>query len=135
MLQVVAIFVGGGLGALLRWAISLQVASGAGALPALLGPIARGTLIANLLGSFLLGLLAGGVAEQLSQPLRQALMVGLLGGFTTFSSFSVETLQLLRVHGIYWASLQLTCHLAGGLSAALLGLSLAEQVVNAGSVS
>ncbi|MEE2643738.1 MAG: CrcB family protein [Myxococcota bacterium] len=135
MLQVLVIFVGGGLGALLRWTLSLQVTTDAGARLPLLGPIAPGTLIANLLGSFLLGLLAGGVAEQLSQPLRQALMVGLLGGFTTFSSFSVETLQLLHAHGVYWASLQLTCHLAGGLTAALLGLSLAEQVVGAGSAS
>jgi CrcB protein len=52
-----------------------------------------GTLAINLLGSFLIGLFA---TRLTSVPLRELLMVGLCGGFTTFSSFSLETLRLLQ---------------------------------------
>ena len=53
-----------------------------------------GTLAVNILGSFTIGLLAG--MEGLSTHARLFLMVGLCGGFTTFSAFSLQTLDLLR---------------------------------------
>ena len=83
-----------------------------------LAPIALGTLAANLLGSFLLGLLAGGLAGRLPESLQRGLTVGLLGGFTTFSSFSVEAVQLGRLRGLPMTFLQLSLHLCLGLTAA-----------------
>ena len=72
------VFVGGGLGALLRYLVSLVVE----------GPLA--TLAVNVSGSFLIGLLVAVPAGNL----RLLLAVGLLGGFTTFSAFSLDALRL-----------------------------------------
>jgi CrcB protein len=59
-----------------------------------------GTMAVNVLGSFLIGLIffltEGGGRLQMDPLLRQTLMLGVLGGFTTFSSFSLQTLQLMR---------------------------------------
>lgn len=55
-----------------------------------------GTLAVNVLGSLLIGLLMARVAVQQSEPLRLLLVVGVLGGFTTFSAFAWDALQLLQ---------------------------------------
>ena len=132
MSHAAAVFIGGGIGALLRWQLSLRCAAS----PPLFGawlherlaPIALGTLTVNLLGSFLLGLLAGGLSERLPESLQRGLTVGLLGGFTTFSSFSVEAIQLGRLRGLAVSSLQLSLHLCLGLAAAALGLALGARL-------
>ena len=89
-----AIAAGGALGAMARHALNLfatrQLA--ATAFPA-------GIFIINVAGSFAIGVLAGAMAANrlsLSQPARAFLIVGFLGGFTTFSSFSLDTLALAR---------------------------------------
>lgn len=82
----------GGLGCLCRYAVS-------GWTHALLGRgLPYGTLVVNVAGSFLLGLIMEGSLRSvtLSQELRMGLTVGFLGGFTTFSSFSYETIRLLE---------------------------------------
>ena len=132
MSHAAAIFIGGGIGALLRWQLSLRCAAS----PPLFGvwlherlaPIALGTLAANLLGSFILGLLAGGLSGRLPEHLQRGLTVGLLGGFTTFSSFSVEAIQLGRLRGLPMAFLQLSLHLCLGLTAAAIGLTLGARL-------
>ena len=73
-----------------------------------------GTLSVNILGCFLIGIFA---ATLEAQPWRQFLMIGLCGGFTTFSSFSLETINLLRDGqplraGAYIAASVLLCLLA-----------------------
>ena len=78
MAAALLIFVGGGVGALLRYLATLVAG----------GPLT--TLVINVLGSFAIGLLIAVPAG----PLRLLLAVGLLGGFTTFSAFSLDTLQL-----------------------------------------
>ena len=82
------IFLGGGIGSVLRYGVGL-------ALPSASFPFA--TLTVNALGSFLIGLF-GAMATRLgwSEPLRLALTVGLCGGFTTFSTFSKEAFALAQ---------------------------------------
>ncbi|MGD1935465.1 MAG: fluoride efflux transporter CrcB [Candidatus Phaeomarinobacter sp.] len=92
MNMVLAIALGGGLGAVGRYAV------GAGAL-ALFGPgIPFGTLIANVAGGFLMGAVveAGALKYSYSPELRAFLTVGLLGGFTTFSAFSLESALMIE---------------------------------------
>lgn len=114
--------IGGFLGSVLRYGASglIQRMAPAGSLFPL------GTLGVNALGSFFIGLL-GGLAESrgiLGPEARLFLLVGLFGGFTTFSTFSYETLQLLR--GGQWglAGLNMAAQLLLGLAAVWLGWGL-----------
>lgn len=87
-----AVALGGGIGAMGRYAV------GIGAL-ALFGPgLPVGTLVANLLGGFLMGVVveAGALKFSYSPELRAFLTVGVLGGFTTFSAFSLESALMIE---------------------------------------
>jgi CrcB protein len=90
--QLIAIAGGGALGALLRFWVSTGVYRLAGR------GFPWGTLAVNLVGSFLMGLLFVLFLERslVSGEVRAAVLVGLLGAFTTFSTFSIETLNLLE---------------------------------------
>ena len=84
------VFVGGGLGASLRHAVNMISARGLGtAFP-------WGTFIINISGSLVMGLIAGYLAFKggASQPWRLFLMTGILGGYTTFSAFSLDAVLL-----------------------------------------
>ena len=86
----VLVFVGGGLGATLRYVINMTCARCMGtAFP-------WGTFIINVTGSTVMGLIAGYLAfkGEESQPWRLFLMTGILGGYTTFSAFSLDTALL-----------------------------------------
>lgn len=85
------------------------------------------TLLVNLLGSFVLAVLLEllGRLRRGLVPLRLALGTGLLGGFTTYSSFAVETADLLRTGQSLLALLYVLVSLGGGLVLALVGLRLA----------
>lgn len=91
-----------------------------------------GTLVINVLGSFLLGVIfvAGGADSRIlvSAEMRQFLMVGILGGFTTFSSFSLQTLSLLRSGELGAALLNVTLSVALGLLAAWAGEEVAKGI-------
>lgn len=108
---------GGGLGAVARYALG-------DAVHRLAGPsFPAGTLVVNVLGCLLLGAVMG-IAEvrpALTRETRLFLAVGLLGGFTTFSSFGYETLQLLRGGQFGLAALNAGGHLFLGLCAVWLG--------------
>ena len=85
------VFVGGGLGALLRYLMSLGVGS------VWDGSFPLGTFLINLIGCFLIGALAGLSERTAVDPqLRLFLQTGILGGYTTFSSFGLETVQLVQ---------------------------------------
>ncbi|KPV39167.1 camphor resistance protein CrcB [Thiohalorhabdus denitrificans] len=92
MAQTLAIAAGGALGALLRYWVVTGVHGLLGA------GFPYGTLAVNTLGSLLMGFLSVVLLERagIGPELRAALLVGLLGSFTTFSSFSMETLNLLE---------------------------------------
>ena len=92
MWQVLAIALGGALGAVVRFGVSLGVYRLAGR------EFPWGTLAVNGLGSFVMGLLFVLLLERgaLAPELRAAVLVGFLGSFTTFSTFSLETLALVE---------------------------------------
>ncbi len=121
------IAVGGALGALARYALSGWVHGWAGA------AFPWGTLAVNLLGAFLLGFAARfleGTAA--SASLRALVTIGFLGAFTTFSTFSYETVALLRDGEMVSGLLYVTGSVLVALVATLLGLGLAEAILRHG---
>lgn len=94
MKQVLLVACGGALGAVARWAV------GGWVLHRTAGDFPYGTLAVNLIGCLLAGILAGTIIRTASVPmdLQLFLMTGVLGGFTTFSAFGVDTVDLLRKH-------------------------------------
>lgn len=103
----------GGIGALLRFELGTFVGDRTG------GSFPTGTLAVNTVGSFATGL---AWSLDLPEPTAAVLLTGLLGGFTTFSTWMVETGRLLDEEISPWpAILNLVIMLIGGLSGALLG--------------
>ncbi|KMJ46269.1 fluoride efflux transporter CrcB [Xenorhabdus khoisanae] len=118
---VFAVFIGGGLGSVLRWLISLR-------LNAPSSPIAVGTLTANCIGAFIIGL---GLAyfnktTHLDPVWKLMLTTGFCGGLTTFSTFSAEVVYLLQAGKISWALLAVLANVIGSL----LMTGLAFAVMN-----
>ena len=111
------VLLGGALGTLARHAVSVAAAPISGSLP-------WGTIIANVSGSFLIGLVATLTLAQGRFPapegLRLFVMVGFCGGYTTFSSFSLQTLDLLRSGALLRAGI----NVAGSLILCLLAVWL-----------
>ena len=121
---VLLVALGGGVGAALRWMV------GGWALTAFGPGFAWGTWIINLLGSFLLGWLLARLQTGLDgagEPLRLLLGVGLLGGFTTFSAFSVELVGMVNRAEIGMAAAYALSSVAGGVVAAFLGIALGRM--------
>lgn len=118
----IVIMLGGSFGVAARVWLSLAVASRWGE------TFPLGTLAVNISGCFLIGVFAaltGPDGVLLTSPLaRQAIMLGVLGGYTTFSSFSLQTLDLLRENEILFAFLNMAGSLAGCLIATWIGLAL-----------
>lgn len=117
------IFVGGGLGSLARWGASGFIARHWGE------NFPVGTLVVNITGSLLIGFLAtltGPDGRWLAPPsLRIFLMLGVLGGYTTFSSFSLQTLTLAQDGQWFRAALNAILSLVLCLAAVWLGHTLA----------
>lgn len=123
--RLLAVAAGGALGAVSRYLLSGWVArlAGGSAFP-------WGTLAVNVLGSFCLGLLmgAGGEGRWLIPPtLRTLIGIGFLGAFTTFSTFSYETLEALRIGDHRVALGNVAASLASGLLACWLGLEVGSR--------
>jgi len=112
-----AVGIGAALGAWLRWALSTWFNTAVPALP-------LGTLAANLIGGYLIGMAVAFFAANASLPPEWRLLciTGFLGGLTTFSTFSAESLQLLIAAQYGPAILHTVAHLFGSLAAAFLGL-------------
>jgi len=116
------VFVGGGIGSVLRFGVNrLGVAWFGPGVPA-------GTLAVNILGSFLMGLAAALLAEGpgASQPLRLFLTTGVLGGFTTFSAFSLDALTLWQRGQTGAAAGYVAASLLLSLAAIALGFAAAR---------
>jgi len=116
---VLLVALGGGVGAALRWMVGGWAAG-------VFGPgFAWGTWIINLSGSFLLGWLLARLGGD-HEPLRLLLGVGLLGGFTTFSTFSVELVAMINRGDVGLAAAYALSSVAGGVVAAFLGIALGK---------
>lgn len=117
------VFLGSGIGGALRHGVNLAAVR-------LLGyGFPFGTLIVNVLGSFLIGLLAGyfGYRTGLNQHLRLFLTTGILGGFTTFSAFSLDAALLVERHSYALAAAYVLGSVVLALSGLFLGLALFRQ--------
>lgn len=124
MLQALAIAGGGALGALMRFYASTGVY-------ALLGRgFPYGTLFVNVVGSLIMGFLYVFFMErmQVSPEVRAALMVGVLGAFTTFSTFSIETLNLIENGDMLKASINVLLSVVLCIAGAWLGVIAGRQL-------
>lgn len=124
---------------ILRLALATALGSGLGAMARFLVAIALigdglpwATLLVNVAGSFLIGLAAQASTRPghvMASPLvRQFVMVGFCGGFTTFSLFSLETVQLVRAGSFGLASIYVTLSLGLWLAGAWAGMALGRRL-------
>jgi CrcB protein len=112
-----AVGIGAALGAWLRWALGI-------AFNAIMPELPLGTLAANLVGGYLIGV-AVTVFEQvagLAPEWRLLIVTGFLGGLTTFSTFSAESVGLLTSSRYAWGALHIAAHLAGSIVMTVLGI-------------
>jgi len=112
-----AVGIGGALGCWLRWLLGI-------ALNPLFPNMLMGTLAANLTGGYLIGVAIEYFTHHDSLPpeLRLFVIVGFLGGLTTFSSFSAEAVELLADNQLGWAFVMVASHLLGSLAMTWLGI-------------
>lgn len=120
MLQVIAICVGASFGALVRWGLGLWLNTSAASMP-------WGTLAANLIGGYLVGVCVAAFNNlpELDPVWRLALVTGFLGALTTFSSFSAEVVGMLPLQRYALAAGTAALHLFGSLILTILGLKTA----------
>ncbi|HEU4962582.1 MAG TPA: fluoride efflux transporter CrcB [Bacilli bacterium] len=117
-----AVMIGGGIGALLRYGLGVGV------------PYDHWTTLAtNLLGCLVLGffLTYAAGSGRVPEGLRVGIGTGMLGGFTTFSTFCVESVRLLQEGYVGQALIYMLGNLIGGVILAWVGYSLAQKVVQA----
>lgn len=124
MTQVLAIAAGGAIGALLRYWVSIGVHAMVGR------QFPYGTLTVNVLGSLLMGLLFVLLVERMDvgSIWRAALLVGLLGAFTTFSTFSIETINLVEEGAYTRALLNVMLSVVLCIAAAWVGVKIGRQL-------
>ena len=115
--SVIAICVGASLGALLRWWLGSQ-------LNAVFPTIPPGTLLANLVGAYIVGLAIAFFATYaaISPEWRLLVITGFCGGLTTFSTFSAELVTLLQQGRTLWACGAAAAHLAGSVLMTVAGI-------------
>lgn len=114
---VLSVFVGAGLGACLRWWLGLV-------LNPVFPTVPLGTLAANLLGGYLVGIAVAffSIRSGLPPEVRLLIITGFLGGLTTFSTFSTEVVALLGRDQFGWALATAGVHLIGSLALTALGM-------------
>lgn len=123
MISPLAICIGASLGALARWRLGLWLSPG--------GLIPWGTLAANLIGGYLIGVCVAvfQALPQLDPAWRLALVTGFLGALTTFSSFSAEVVGMLQQQRYLLAVGTTAVHLLGSLLLTIVGLHNATFLI------
>ena len=114
---VLAIALGAAIGALLRWYLGLKLNS-------LMPNVPPGTLAANLIGGYIIGVAVAyfASAQGIAPEWRLLIITGFCGGLTTFSTFSAEVVTLLQEGRQAWAMGAVAVHVGGSLAMTLLGL-------------
>lgn len=114
---ILAVGVGAAIGAWLRWWLGVL-------LDPVFPTVPFGTLAANLVGGYLIGLAIAYFSQHANVPpeARLFIITGFLGGLTTFSTFSAETVSLLARNQFSWAMVLISAHLFGSLSMTALGI-------------
>lgn len=119
MQMALSIAAGGAIGSVLRWY------AGQWTSPA----VPWGTWAVNIVGSFLLGVVVGALSSRsIDAPWVNGITVGLLGGFTTFSTFTLQSVELWEAGRPQWAAVNVVIPVAVGLAAAILGLAAGRAV-------
>ena len=122
--SIVAVAVGAGVGAVLRWWLSAK-------LNAFFPTIPPGTLASSLVGAYVIG---AGIAFFAGYPAipaewRLLIVTGFCGGLTTFSTFSAELVALLRDGRVLWAAAELLIHVSGSLLMTIAGMGTVALLV------
>ena len=117
MKAVVAISLGAAIGALLRWALGTRLNS-------LFPDIPPGTLVANLVGGYVVGVAMAwfATAPAISPEWRLLIVTGFCGGLTTFSTFSAEVVTLLQQGRLAMAGATVAVHVVGSVAMTLAGI-------------
>jgi fluoride exporter len=123
--SVLVISVGASLGALLRWWLGTRFNSQ-------FPPVPLGTLIANLVGAYVIGLAVAFFAafSALAPEWRLFIITGFCGGLTTFSTFSAEVVSLLQQEQPLWACAAAAAHLCGSLIMTFAGIGTVAWLRN-----
>ncbi len=129
MPPIALVFLGGGLGAVCRYLVTTQVGARFGTV------FPFGTLTVNTVGSFLMGLIMGALLLLTERhgfvaagPAKLLLTVGFLGGFTTFSSFSLETVTLIEGGSLFYAAMNIAANLGLCFLTTFLGLGASRAL-------
>ena len=122
MKSLCAVMLGGSLGAVLRWGLSVTLNHRLSSMP-------LGTWLANLLGGFLVGVAVAWFSKHadMDPAWRLFVITGLLGGLTTFSSFSAEVVSMLQSERYQWALATVALHVLGSLIMTVIGIRLVES--------
>ena len=121
-LQICMVALGGVAGCLARWSVSMWLNARWSGFP-------LGTLAVNCAGGLLIGMALYWFERSPNETLRLLVITGMLGGFTTFSSFSAESLIMLQRGEFLLAGAHATAHILGALAAAALGFKIARTLL------
>lgn len=120
MNNILLIFIGSGLGATLRYLLSITLQSNTTKIP-------YGILTANLLGCLLIGIAYGFLKSHHPTWISPLAVTGFLGGFTTFSTFALDTQKLIQAGNLSLAITYILISIIGGLTLCFLGSHLAQR--------
>jgi CrcB protein len=123
-LQGAAVAAGAAVGAVLRWRAGVWLNSA-------YAPLPLGTLLVNCVGGLLIGVALVAFERLPNELMRLLLVTGFLGGLTTFSAFSGESLGLLQRGAWPWALVHTAAHVVGALGCAALGAAAARGLFGA----
>ena len=128
MSNLLAVILGGGVGAALRYSLSRWLLS----FQFFTNHSWSVIMLINVVGSFIMGALFVVISKHLllSAFYRHLLLIGLLGGFTTFSSFSIDTVSAIEIGNMLAAVLNVICTVFGSLAMCLLGVFIAQSICN-----
>jgi CrcB protein len=123
-MQIAAVGAGAAAGAWMRWGLGIL-------LNPILPAMPLGTFASNMIGGFLIGVCMALMAhyEAMSPALRLLLTTGFLGGLTTFSTFSGDTVTTILRGQYGWTAIILVAHVAGSVLLTLLGLAMTDYAL------